>query len=69
MTCAKTVPFDAKGGTLEGDARQTVAYGQQVTLPNATLAEHTLRGWNDARGTTHKAGEKLEVKGGYARVG
>lgn len=63
VTCAKTVTFEAKGGTLEGDAKQAVAYGQQVTLPNATLAEHTLRGWNDAEGTTHKAGEKLEVKG------
>ncbi len=66
VTCAKTVTFDAKGGTLEGDARQTVAYGQQVTLPNATLAEHVLRGWNDVEGTTHKAGEKLEVKGDMA---
>lgn len=66
VTCAKTVTFDAKGGTLEGDAKQAVAYGQQVTLPNATLAEHTLRGWNDAEGTTHKAGEKLEVKGDMA---
>ena len=66
VTCAKTVTFDAKGGTLEGDARQTVAYGQQVTLPNATLAEHVLRGWNDVEGTMHKAGEKLEVKGDMA---
>lgn len=66
VTCAKTVTFDAKGGALEGDAKQAVAYGQQVTLPNATLAEHILRGWNDVEGATHKAGEKLEVKGDMA---
>ena len=50
-----TVTFDANGGTPATTTR-TVAKGKAVgTLPNATLAGYTLKGWYTAT-TRLKAG-------------